>query len=194
MKKILIISLSLFVSLSSCKSITTRNNIDFEIIEGKGILNFIEIGYEKERIDKTFPISDDCRIIVGKYYKLNDDANYIDDRKIILKKVDNQRCYNKKGINVFFNKNIVSKIIISSKKYQTKKNVKVGDNIKQVIKQYGEKCRYSSFDYLFHKKINVGLQNMGLDVLYYDNLGIGFVMNKSGIKVKKIIVYNKEPN
>jgi len=189
MKKILLL---LIISFISCKSIKTKNKIKLEVIEGKGILDFIEIGYKKEFIDKTFPISDDCKIIMGKYYKLNDDANYIDDRSVVLKKVDNQRCYNRKGIYIFFKKDTVSKIIFYSKKYQTKKGVKVGDNIKKLYKLYGKKPRFSSFEFLFHKKKNIGLRNLGLDVLYYDNSGIGFVMNKSGNKVKKIIIFEKE--
>jgi len=192
MKKVLIISILIIVSFFSCKSIKTKNNIKLEIIEGKGLLNFIEIGYKKEFIDKTYPNSDDCEIIIGKYYKLNDGANYIDDRSVVLKKLDNQRCYNEKGINIFFKKDTVSKIIFYSKKHQTKKGVKVGDNIKKLYKLYGKKPRFSSFDFLFHKKKNIGLRNIGLDILYYDNLGIGFVMNKSGNKVKKIIIFEKE--
>ncbi len=192
MKKILIISILIIVSFFSCKSIKTKNNIKLEVKEGKGILNFIEIGYKKEFIDKTFPNSNNCKIIIGKYYKLNDEANYIDDRSVVLKKVDNQRCYNEKGINIFFKKGLVSKIIFSSKNYQTKKGIKVGDNIKKIYKFYGKKPRFSYFDFLFHKKKNIGLRNIGLDILYYDNLGIGFVMNKSGNKVIKIIVFKKE--
>jgi len=151
----------------------------------------VEIDYKKERIDKTFPISDDCKIIIGKYNSIEDWV-FRDDRKIILKKVNNQRCYNEKDIDVFFKKELVSKIIFSSKKYQTKKGIKVGDKIKKVLKLYGDKNRYSYFEHLFHKKRNIGLRNFGLDILYYDNLGVGFVMNKSGNKVKKIIVFNRE--
>ena len=33
-----------------------------------------------------------------------------------------------------------------------------------------------------HLEMENGLRNIGLDVLYYDNLGLGFVMNKSGKK------------
>jgi hypothetical protein len=188
------IVLSLVIILFSCKSIENNKNIAIEVIEGKGLLNQIEIGFTKKLIKKAFPSSDNCEIIVGKYYKVNDNANYIDDRKIIFKKTENQKCYNDKGFNIFFDEDVVSKIIFSSKKYQTKKGMKIGDNIKKITKLYGDEFRHSYFEFLFNKKENIGLRNMGLDILYYDNLGLGFVMNKSGKKVKKIIIFNKEPN
>ena len=163
------------------------------IKEGYGINSIINTNSTKKKIDASYTSSDFCYVIIGDFKKINDNY-FIDNRKYVLKKDRDKRCYNKMGVSILFDGNKVNEIFFNSKKYITKYGVQIGDNQKKVYEKYGLNYRTSFFEYPSNKKNKLTFDDFGLPIDYYDKLGVGFVYFKKTKKIKYIIVFNKEPN
>ena len=173
----------------SCSSTKTGLIV---INEGYGINSIINTNSTKEKIDSIYTTSDLCKVIIGDFKKIND-SYFVDNRRFVLKKTKDKRCYKKIGVSIVFDDNSVNEIIFNSNKFITKKGIKIGDNQKKVYKKYGLNFRESFFEYPSNKRNKLTMNDLGLPVDYYDKIGIGFVYNKNK-KVKYIIVFKKELN
>jgi len=184
-KQLLSIILLISYLLISCSSLKTDKQI---IKEGYGIEKFISVTYDKQTIDSLFNKSNLCKTIEGTFIK-NTDCEYIDNRKYILKKADNQRCFDDLNISVFFDKNDIIEITFYSKKYVTQKGVEIGDKNEKVYRLYGDNYRQSFYPIPSNKTKNISFKDFGLEIDYFDDIGIGFVYDNKG-EVTKILVFN----
>ena len=186
--KILIVSLVFLSCASNQKTI----NKTFKIKEGFGVDNIVFMNEAKENLIKKNTQSNKCKIIEGKFYKI-DGEGYFDERKVVYKEVKDRHCYNRLGFNVNFKEDKVSKIVFESKDYITTKGIKIGDKQKIVRDKYGNDFRASFFEFPIFtskKKINkLGLKALGFNMEYYDKLGIAFVYDKKNKYVQKIVVF-----
>ncbi|TSJ46514.1 hypothetical protein [Fluviicola chungangensis] len=149
---------------------------DSILYENTGFLNDGKIG-ESKRDLKTRGLAPEKFVYTKVKYRLfKSKTGERIEKKYITKKGMTKHCWKtkKEGVYFYFQKGLVSAVLINSTKYKTDKGIRVGDNIEEMFAVYGK---------------TVEIHNTA----YYYSHGIMFCLNSSKNIEKIILTKTNQP-